>query len=138
MNVGIKVDFLWFPIGTGDFCHSFFSTVCVNLEDMNWGSRFPIIMNDLYEGNLSINKLENAQKEISIILLELSKLNPSKIVWDAENLKKTPPWGTNISKDITNLAEYFVTVDGKNLIEVLTEAISEAIEGKVEIEVKAL
>ncbi|EAH1619706.1 hypothetical protein D4258_13215, partial [Listeria monocytogenes] len=33
MAVGIKVDFLWFSIGTSDFFHSFFSTVCVNLEN---------------------------------------------------------------------------------------------------------
>ncbi|EAH2267933.1 hypothetical protein D4934_14810, partial [Listeria monocytogenes] len=39
MAVGIKVDFLWFSIGTSDFFHSFFSTVCVNLENMNWGSK---------------------------------------------------------------------------------------------------
>lgn len=40
MTVGIKADFLWFPIGTGDFFHSFFSTICVNLEGMSWGKRF--------------------------------------------------------------------------------------------------
>ena len=27
MTVGLKVDFLWCPIGDGDFVHSFFSTI---------------------------------------------------------------------------------------------------------------
>jgi len=47
MAVGIIVDFLWFPIGTADFVHSFFSTICFNLEQKKWGSRFPYVMNQL-------------------------------------------------------------------------------------------
>lgn len=138
MTVGIKVDFLWFPIGTGDFFHSFFSTVCVNLEDMSWGSRFPILMNEMYQGELPKEKLEIAQKELHEIKLEMGKISPEKVVWDVENLQKSPPWGTNISKEIANLAEYFVTSDGKNLIDILNESISEAIIENVNLEVKDL
>ncbi|EHV5202079.1 hypothetical protein K0T49_001657, partial [Listeria monocytogenes] len=53
MSVGIKVDFLWFPIGSGDFLHSFFSTICVNLEDKKWGSKYPTLMKKLYSGRLN-------------------------------------------------------------------------------------
>ena len=41
MDVGLKVDFLWYPIGDGDFVHSFFSTISCNFEKGNWGSPFP-------------------------------------------------------------------------------------------------
>ncbi|MDT2572693.1 Imm70 family immunity protein [Enterococcus raffinosus] len=115
-----------------------FSTICVNLEEMGWGSRFPIIMNDLYEGKLSKDKLKVARKEINGINSELSNFTPNKVVWDVEDLKKTPPWGKNISEDITNLAEYFVTTDGRYLLEVLMEAISEAIDKDVKIEITVL
>lgn len=138
MTVGIKVDFLWFPIGTGDFFHSFFSTICINLENSNWGSRFPVIMNDLYTGDLSQEKIKVAKEELSKIKVELSELSPEKVVWDAEDLSKTPPWGKNISSDITNLAQYFVTTDGKNLIDVLEEAIRESINENVTLEIKEL
>lgn len=138
MAVGIKVDFLWFSIGTGDFFHSFFSTVCVNLEKKEWGSRFPLIMNNLYSGKLIIEELPKAQKELIEIKKELSKLSPDKIIWDAEDLQKNPPWGDNISKDIQNLADYFVTNDGKNLIDVIDEAITEATNEKVNLDVKSL
>ena len=40
MAVGFKVGFFWYQIGSGDFLHCFFSTVAVNLENGNWGSRF--------------------------------------------------------------------------------------------------
>ncbi|WP_088810836.1 MULTISPECIES: immunity 70 family protein [unclassified Listeria] len=138
MTVGIKVDFLWFPIGTGDFFHSFFSTICVNLENMNWGSEFPVVMKDVYAGYLSKEKIEIAQKELKEIKLRLSEISPEKIIWDAEDLDKIPPWGTHISKDITNLAQYFVTTDGKNLISVLEDAMEDAIKEDVDLEIKDL
>lgn len=138
MTVGLKVDFLWFPIGTGDFFNSFFSTICMRLEDSKWGSRFPVIMNDLYNGSLSKEKLNLAQKELVKIQFELSKLPPNKVVWDADDLRKSPPWGNDISKDIIDLAEYFITNQGNNLIDVLSEAISEATDEDLELEVKSL
>ncbi len=138
MAVGIKVDFLWFPIGTGDFFHSFFSTICVNLENMNWGSKFPVIMKEMYAGDWSKEKIKFAQKELQEIKIELSKIPSNKIVWDVENLSETPPWGENISSDITNLAQYFVTTNGGNLINVLEEAMCEAVNENVGLEVKDL
>lgn len=50
--VGFKVKFYWYQIGSGDFLHAFFSTVAYNLENMKWGSRFPVIMKELYQGHL--------------------------------------------------------------------------------------
>ena len=66
MPVGLKVDFLWYPIGTGDFVHAFFSTICYNLEEKKWGSRFPCLMNDLYQGELSY-------KDVDLSLIHISE-----------------------------------------------------------------
>lgn len=38
----------------------------------------------------------------------------SKVIWDIDDMTKMPPWGKNISKDITDLSNYFVTSDGKD------------------------
>ena len=54
MAVGITVDFYWYQIGTGDFFHSFFSTIAFNLEGGSWGSRFPVFMKDFYDGKMLI------------------------------------------------------------------------------------
>lgn len=35
MAVGLKVDFLWYPIGTGDFVHSFFQQYVTTLKAGN-------------------------------------------------------------------------------------------------------
>ncbi|EAF5859314.1 hypothetical protein AL430_13215 [Listeria monocytogenes] len=138
MSVGIKVDFLWFPIGSDDFLHSFFSTICVNLEDKKWGSKYPTLMKKLYSGRLNTEDLEKAKKELNDIKEVLSNFSPNKIVWDVEDLHKNPPWGTNINSDIKNLSEYFVTSDGKNLMSTLHEAIDRALQENVNLEVKNL
>ena len=57
---------------------------------------------------------------------------------DAEDLSLTPPWGNNISSDITDLSNYFVTSDGRDLISVLSEAMNEAKEMQCDIEIDNL
>ncbi|MGM0338882.1 immunity 70 family protein [Enterococcus sp. AZ007] len=125
MTIGLKVDYLWFSIGTGDFLFSFFSNVCAHLEKMKWGDQYPIVMNELYEGILPKEHLELAQKELAEIQMKFAEVPPEKIIWDIEDLDRRPPWGNEISNEITNLSEYFVTDDGKNLFEVLEVAINE-------------
>ena len=66
--------------------HSFYSTVCVNLENSEWGSRFQIIMNELYSGELSFNLIDGAIDELTVIKKEFEKLSPQNAVWDIENL----------------------------------------------------
>ena len=56
MAVGFTVGFYYYSIGSADFLHSFFSTVAVNLEGGKWGSRFPVLMNELYQGKLPVEK----------------------------------------------------------------------------------
>ena len=35
-------------VGTSDLLHSFFANIAYHLENKNWGSKFPKIMNELY------------------------------------------------------------------------------------------
>lgn len=48
---------------------------------------------------------------------------PDEIVWDIGNPGAMPPWGNNISTRISSLANYFVTSRGRDLFDVLFEAI---------------
>ena len=126
MSVGLRVDFLWYPIGTSDFVHSFFSTICYNLENGDWGSKFPYIMKKLYQGEVSFQNISEANNELLIIRDELKKFSPSAMVWDIEDLTLQPPWGKKISKDITDLSNYFITCDGEDLFDELFKAFHEA------------
>lgn len=138
MAVGFSVGFYWFQIGTGDFLHSFFSTVAFNLENKKWGSRFPIIMNKLYQGKLEVEVVDKAIEELKVIQEELKAYGPGKVIWDIEDLSKQPPWGNEISKDITDLSNYFVTSDGEDFLSVFFRALVKAKENNTSIQIQLI
>lgn len=131
--VGFKVGCIWYEIGAASFLHSFFSTVAYNLEGGNWGTRFPVIMNELYQGELTNANVPNAKVELNTIESELKNLSPDKVIWDMEDLGKQPPWGTRISNQITDLSNYFVTSDGRDFLTIFRKALDDAIEIKTDI-----
>ena len=138
MAVGFTVNFYWDQVGTADFLYAFFSTVAYNLEKGEWGSVFPTIMNELYEGEILNSNLTTAIEELNTIRNELEKLTVDKVVWDIDDISKQPPWGNNISSEITDLSNYFVTSDGEDLITVLRCALNKAVELKTNIKISTL
>lgn len=138
MAIGFKTKFYWYQIGTGDFLYAFFSTVCFNLEGGNWGSRFPIIMNELYQGELSKDNIHKAMEELGIMKNELRNYKPDKVVWDIEDINKKVPWGDNISSDITDLSNYFVTSEGEDFLSIFNNALKKAAEIGMGLEIKSI
>ena len=133
--VGFQVQYFFFPIGSADFLHSFFSTVSYHLEYRKWGSRFPVIMNEVYQGYLLPEHAEQAREELSVITAELKNLKPHQIIWDIDDLSKEPPWEVPISEEITDLANYFITSDGADFITIFNHALLKAIELRFPLEI---
>ncbi|WP_336046386.1 immunity 70 family protein [Solibacillus ferritrahens] len=123
MAVGFKVKYYWYQIGHGDFLHSFFSTISYHLEQNGWGTEYPFLLNELYNGKLENKNIDSAINELEAIKKKLQDFSPSQVIWDIDNLSKSPPWGDNISKDITNLSNYFITSEGEDLIDMLMKAL---------------
>jgi hypothetical protein len=69
-----------------------------------------------------------ARDELDTIRAELREHPPSHVVWDVHDRAKQPPWGDAISDHITDLGNYFVTSDGRDLFAVLGEAVDFAVE----------
>ncbi len=133
--VGFKVKFEWYEVGAASFLHSFFSTIAYRLENNKWGSRFPYLMLELYQGELPRSNVEKAIKELDVVKNELENFSPDKVIWDIENLNSQPPWGNEISESITNLSNYFVTSDGKDLFKVLYETLESSIRLNSNVEI---
>ena len=70
------------------------------------------------------------------IAAELATLPPSAVIWDLENPAAQPPWGDAISTDITHLANYFVTADGRDLIWLLGECLDAALEDGADVTIE--
>lgn len=136
--VGFFVNPVLYTVGTGSFLNSFFSTIYIKLEKSKWGSKYPIIMNDLYSGIIKREKINDALKELETLRKHLAKFSPKEVVWDFEDLNALPPWGNDISSDITNLSNYFVTSQGYDLLDVLKEAMNAAIEVDKDLEIKSI
>lgn len=115
-----------FLIGSGSFLGSFFDTIEYRLTRGFWGKKYPVVLGEFYQGKLSYQHLDAAAQELRDIQKRLKKFKPSKVVWDKLDLSKKPPWGNNISPAITSLANYYLTSDGKDLFQVLFEAIETA------------
>ena len=98
--VGFKVKYYWFQIGSEDFLFSFFSTVAYNLENKKWGTKFPVIMNELYLGELNSSRIPEAINELEQMKQGLAKYSPNKVIWNIKNLSAQPPWKTNISDEL--------------------------------------
>ncbi|HEX8915156.1 MAG TPA: Imm70 family immunity protein [Humisphaera sp.] len=113
-------------LGTADFVHCFFSTIAVRLEGETWGSRFPDVMRDLYNGRLRSERVAQAVADLSVIRSELAAFPPDQAVWDIDRRWERPPWGDEISPAITSLANYFWTGDGRDLFVVLLEELGRA------------
>lgn len=115
-----------YEIGTADFFHCFFSNISYYLENKKWGSKYPVIMTNLYEGKLKRQYINSAINELNDIQDEFKKISPLDVIWDIDDLSLTPPWGNNISSEITSLSNYFVTSDGRDLFHVIHLALQDA------------
>lgn len=126
MGVHLRTSHYIYEVGTSDFLTSFFDTIEVRLTKGIFGKKYPIVLNEFYQGNLKYENLGKAEKELRDAQKRLKKFAPAKVVWDKNDMKKMPPWGTDISEDITDLSNYYVTSDGKDLFDVLFRAIETA------------
>ena len=60
------------------------------------------------------------------------------MIWDIDDRSLTPPWGDNISEDITDLSSYFVTSEGEDFLTVFSSALDKARELNVPLTIQAL
>ena len=132
------VKYYIYTIGTADFLHAFFSTVCGRLENGKWGSRYPYLMNELYQGVLPVKHLAAGTEELSQIKQELAQFAPDQVIWDIDDRSLTPPWGDNISDDITDLSNYFVTIEGEDFLSVFAAALDKAQQRNASLKIQTI
>ncbi|MCX7113287.1 MAG: Imm70 family immunity protein [Proteobacteria bacterium] len=126
MSVGVRVGSIVDEVGASSFFNAFFSTITALLEQNKPSLRFPQISISFYKGKVEVENIEKAVNELREIKQEFAKYPPSSVVWDLEDRTKQPPWGKNISPDITSMENYFVSSTGRDLFDLLLEAFEYA------------
>jgi 2,3-bisphosphoglycerate-dependent phosphoglycerate mutase len=138
MAICFEAGVLHYEVGTPEFLNAFFSTVKYHLCTDHVSDKYPRFFNNLYHGKVKCEDALDTIKEVEDIKLSLKEFKPEEIVWDIEDLSKSPPWGSDISKDITDLSNYFVTSDGEDLFSSLINALRKSYEEKVDLEIVSL
>lgn len=126
MALSLRVGTQSAEIGAPSFLHAFFSTVSRHCEPGGWGTAYPHLMRELYQGRLAADSAAAALAELADAKQILLTHPPSDVVWDIEKPSARPPWGDNISPRITSLGNYFVTSAGRDLFAVLEELLTTA------------
>ncbi|MFF3026457.1 Imm70 family immunity protein [Microbacterium sp. NPDC057944] len=121
--MSLRVGPIAYPIGTAAFLGAFFDTITVRLESGARGTRFPHLATLYQAGSLEATHVDAAIAELDLVRRGLRQLPPSAVVWDIDDPTAAPPWGHVIAPTITDLANYFITSDGRHLLDVLTIAL---------------
>ncbi|CAM4193784.1 hypothetical protein BAMA_23975 [Bacillus manliponensis] len=137
MAVGFSVDIFFYEAGHPDFLHSFFSTISYHTEPEGWGTKYPLLMQDLYFKKLNWKDAPEALRNVEEIRGVLNKLSPSEVVWDIENVSKQPPWKDKIPNKITSLANYHM-IQGTIFLDLLKHALEKSAEYKVDVIIEKL
>ncbi|MBF5012569.1 Imm70 family immunity protein [Burkholderia pseudomultivorans] len=138
MSVGVRVGSIVDEVGASSFFNSFFSTIWGLLEPDGPGTRFPVVSKEFYEGRVPAEYVEQALDELKAIRERLSNFPPSSVIWDFEDRTKQPPWGTDISADITSMGNYFVSSTGRDLFDLLIEAFDDAKQSKSDVTIEEI
>ncbi|SFI36636.1 MULTISPECIES: Imm70 family immunity protein [unclassified Bacillus (in: firmicutes)] len=134
--VGFKVDMFFYEVGHPDLLHSFFSTMSYHTEPEGWGTKYPLLMKDLYFDKLKWKDAPEALKNIEEIREKLSEIPPSEVVWDIEDIAKRPPWEDNLPEQVTNLENYYATPRGTTFFTLLINALKDSIQDKMDVIIK--
>ncbi len=138
MTVGLEIDNLFTEVGSQALLHSFFSTISFHLEPDGWGTRFPELTNDLYQGRLEPDAADKALADARTIRDELGALPPERVVWDIGALESKPPWGDDTPARVTNLAHYHTTSTNRVLMDELVELLEFQVQCRLPLSIMTL
>lgn len=128
-RVGIRTGHVVTEVGASAILHALFSTICVQLENGRWGSRFPHVTGSLYRGRLAHEQCRAALEELRQIRTELAGVPVDAIVWDADDRSRRQHPAYRPNPNATSAADYFLTVNGRDL---LTDGLIDSVESAVE------
>lgn len=119
MTLDLQVGDDHWRLGSAEVLHAFFSTISVRLEPQGWGTRFPALMDELYQGELAPGRVETALSELLLARRELALRPPSQVVWDADAPDAPAPWGDAVAGGAPDLSRCFYSDEGRDLFDVL-------------------
>lgn len=101
-------------VGSDIIWDALVSTVSVRLD--YYREQIPLAMQFLLTKQCAAKNALATAVQFNLIRDELSKFKPEEVLFDRYDHSIKAPWGDQISEVITSLAHYFITADGKDLL----------------------
>lgn len=105
----------------------FFSNICVHLEKGKRGTRFPVIMRELFSGILHYEHVTQAMEELNQIERELKLIPVSRYVYNFLEPNRPKPVGMKLPSYATSLYAYITNGDDKEIVPELRRALTDAL-----------
>lgn len=96
--------------------HALFSTISHNLEPEGWGTRFPILFNQIYAGKLYLMNAKEALEELQLVRHELKSVSTESIIWCIHNPEKCVPYSYGYNRQAKSCADWFLTTAGRDFL----------------------
>ena len=125
-EVSMQVGETTVGLGDIDVVEAFYNTVSYRLEPDGWGTRFPALMDELFEGRVSAASADRALEELGVVERELSELPREKVVWDVHDRRPIEDTFRSVNHDAAYLRDYFVRADGTPIVDAMREALETA------------
>ena len=130
---GLKIGNSVTYIGSPKILQTFLLTIHRELETQGWGSRFPLLLNDLYvSGKIAGDKGKLLKNEMDVVRSEFASSSPDDVIWILN--KEIVPAGI-FNSNASDLTEYFVTQADVNLIDILIRRSDRMIKEQKDIEI---
>ena len=133
--LALRVNGITTEIGPGGLFTSFCSSIAVHLENSRWGSVFPVLQNELYQGEMPAEHAQALVDELKRVRSGLATVPPEGLIWDIDDRSAKPPWDPTYGPHIKSLADFYVNTGRRNLIDVLIECAGFSLEYKRDIDV---
>jgi len=113
-------------LGTQRTVNALGASIAYRLEPAAGAKRFPALLAELWRGRLAPARADAALIELDTVQRELAALPAEKAVWSVSDLRRQSDAGEPVDRSAKSLAEYFVTPEGRPLLDALREAIQRA------------
>ena len=126
-NICMRSNNIIISISNENFLNSYFSTIAKRLEPKGWGTRFPYVMNEFYNGELFKEEVEKALEEILVIKEELQKVPKWRKVWNYSKEEKYVKEDDVGDKKAKNCYEYYINEGKKPITDIIIKIFREAL-----------
>lgn len=135
MTVAFKQENVITEVGPESILHAFFSTLTMLLEPDGVGTKFPKLMNGLYQGRLQESDAKQALIEVQRVIEYFKNTSVDRLIWDLDDSTKVPPIDYDSMCDKSSLYSYFRSLSGRNIAAEIVDNIEAQIEFGGDLEI---